>query len=137
MSSFKDPRDVNYIATVNESLKTDHTSDYTMLGSILERRGIDIDHITQAVSRFGVAIPSWGVGTGGTRFARFPGPGEPRNIFEKLEDCAVIHRLTGTTPTVSLHLPWDYTDDIDGLRERGVSLGLGFDAVNSDRKSVV
>jgi L-rhamnose isomerase / sugar isomerase len=132
MSSFKDPRDANTIASANESLKTHHASDYAMLGSMLERRGIDIDRITQAVSRFGVAIPSWGVGTGGTRFARFPGTGEPRNVFEKLEDCAVIHRLTGATPTVSLHFPWDYTDDIEGLRERGTSLGLGFDAVNSN-----
>jgi L-rhamnose isomerase / sugar isomerase len=132
MSSFKDPRDASTIASANESLKTHQASDYAMLGSMLERRGIDIDRITQAVSRFGVAIPSWGVGTGGTRFARFPGAGEPRNVFEKLEDCAVIHRLTGATPTVSLHFPWDYTDDIDGLRERGTSLGLGFDAVNSN-----
>jgi L-rhamnose isomerase / sugar isomerase len=52
------------------------------------------------VGRFAVAIPSWGVGTGGTRFARFPGPGEPTNVFEKLEDCAVIHALCGATPTV-------------------------------------
>jgi L-rhamnose isomerase / sugar isomerase len=132
MSSFKDPRDASTIASANESLKTHQASDYAMLGSMLERRGIDIDRITQAVSRFGVAIPSWGVGTGGTRFARFPGAGEPRNVFEKLEDCAVIHRLTGATPTVSLHFPWDYTDDIEGLRERGTSLGLGFDAVNSN-----
>ena len=96
---------------------------------MLERRGIDIDGITNAVSRFGVAIPSWGVGTGGTRFARFPGVGEPRNIFEKLEDCAVIHRLTGATPTVSLHLPWDYTDDIQGLRDRGTGRGRGVGGV--------
>jgi L-rhamnose isomerase/sugar isomerase len=54
-----------------------------------------------------VAIPSWGVGTGGTRFARFAGPGEPRNIFDKLEDCAVIQQLACMTPTVSLHIPWD------------------------------
>ncbi len=132
MSSFKDPRDASTIASANESLKTHQASDYAMLGSMLERRGIDIDRITQAVSRFGVAIPSWGVGTGGTRFARFPGAGEPRNVFEKLEDCAVIHRLTGATPTVSLHFPWDYTDDIEGLRDRGTNLGLGFDAVNSN-----
>ena len=79
-----------------------------------------------------MAIPSWGVGTGGTRFGRFPGLGEPRNVFEKLEDCAVIHKLTGATPTVSLHLPWDRTDDYKGLREHGAALGLGFDAMNSN-----
>jgi L-rhamnose isomerase/sugar isomerase len=58
--------------------------------------------------------------------------GEPRNVFEKLEDCAVIHKLTGATPTVSLHLPWDRTDDYKGLREHGAALGLGFDAMNSN-----
>ena len=57
------------------------------------------DDITRKVAGFKVAIPSWGVGTGGTRFGRFPGIGEPRNVFEKLEDCAVIHRLTGASCT--------------------------------------
>ena len=76
----------------------------------LERRGIDIDAIKAKVAAFAVAVPSWGVGTGGTRFARFPGPGEPRDIFDKLEDCAVIHQLTRATPRVSLHIPWDKAD---------------------------
>jgi L-rhamnose isomerase/sugar isomerase len=72
------------------------------------------------------------VGTGGTRFARFPGPGEPRNVFEKMEDCAVIHQLTAATPTVSLHFPWDKTSDPAALRELAQGYGLGFDAVNSN-----
>ena len=50
------------------------------------------------MAKFAVAVPSWGVGTGGTRFARFPGPGEPRDIFDKLDDCAVINQLTQATP---------------------------------------
>jgi L-rhamnose isomerase/sugar isomerase len=72
------------------------------------------------------------VGTGGTRFARFPGVGEPRNVLEKLDDCAVIHGLTRATPAVSLHLPWDRSDDYRALKERAASLGLAFDAVNSN-----
>src|SRR3990170_5073837 len=131
-STFTDPRDRTYIADDNALLQRDLAADYSALGTMLNRRGVDVDAITAAVANFGVAIPSWGVGTGGTRFARFPGRGEPRNVFEKLEDCAVIHSLTGATPTVSLHLPWDHTDDMEGLRERGLSLGLGFDAVNSN-----
>jgi L-rhamnose isomerase / sugar isomerase len=107
-------------------------ADYGALAVHLQRRGIDIEAITSAVQRFGVAIPSWGVGTGGTRFARFPGVGEPRNVFEKLEDCSVIHALSGATPTVSLHLPWDKTTDYPGLRQYARTLGLGFDAVNSN-----
>src|SRR5689334_20224494 len=97
------------IMSANKSLATDLTADYQNLGKQLERRGIDIDKITASVAKFEVAIPSWGVGTGGTRFARFPGLGEPRDVFDKLDDCAVIQALTKATPRVSLHLPWDQT----------------------------
>lgn len=106
--------------------------DYGALGRQLARRGIDIEAITQAVMGFGVAIPTWGVGTGGTRFARFPGPGEPRGIEDKLADCAVIQQLTRLTPTVSPHFPWDKVADPNALKERADALGLGFDAVNSN-----
>ena len=73
--------------------------DYESLGERLARRGVEIDRVKEKAAAFGVAVPSWGVGTGGTRFARFPGAGEPRGVFDKLDDCAVIHRLTGATPT--------------------------------------
>jgi L-rhamnose isomerase / sugar isomerase len=106
--------------------------DYASLGNRLARRGVDIDAVKTKVAAYGVAVPSWGVGTGGTRFARFPGPGEPRHIFDKLEDCAVIHQLTRATPTVSLHIPWDKTKDPKELTQKAKSLGLGFDAMNSN-----
>jgi L-rhamnose isomerase/sugar isomerase len=105
--------------------------DYEALGEQLDRRGIAIDAIRDRAAAFGVAIPSWGVGTGGTRFARFPGTGEPRDIFDKLEDCAVIHQLTRATPTVSLHIPWDKADPAR-LTETAARFGLGFDAMNSN-----
>ena len=75
------------------------TQDYKSLGERLARRGVDIDAVKAKVAAYGVAVPSWGVGTGGTRFARFPGKGEPRNIFDKIEDCSVIQQLTRATPT--------------------------------------
>lgn len=125
-------RDANFIADCNAALRADLDSDYRALGASLGRRKIDIDKITSAVAAFGVAIPSWGVGTGGTRFARFPGPGEPRNVFEKLEDCGVIHALSGATPSVSLHIPWDKCDDYTALKQQADSLGLRFDAMNSN-----
>lgn len=106
--------------------------DYEHLGVVLARRGIDIEAIKAKVAGFGVAVPSWGVGTGGTRFARFPGPGEPRHVFDKMADCGVIHQLTQATPTVSLHIPWDRVSDISALKETGDALGLGFDAMNSN-----
>ena len=106
--------------------------DYHALGRTLARRGVDIENITQAVGAFAVAVPTWGVGTGGTRFARFPGGGEPRGIHDKLDDCAVIQQLTRATPTVSPHFPWDKVSDYRQLAEHARALGLGFDAVNSN-----
>ncbi len=116
----------------NQSLKPLLQTDYDALGSKLARRGIDIDAVCNKVQSYGVAVPSWGVGTGGTRFARFPGPGEPRHVFDKMEDCAVIHQLSNATPRVSLHIPWDKVDDPVELKQRGDALGLGFDAMNSN-----
>jgi len=120
------------IAEKNAAYSSTLESEYEGLENELARRNIDIEEITRAVAKFVVAIPSWGVGTGGTRFARFPGIGEPRNVFEKLEDCAVIQTLTAATPTVSLHLPWDKADDYKELRETANALGLRFDSVNSN-----
>ncbi len=119
------------IHSENEALKANATTDYEALGERLSRRGVDIQAITDKVAAFGVAVPSWGVGTGGTRFARFPGMGEPRDIFDKLDDCGVINRLTGATPSVSLHIPWDIAS-ADDLRAKAQQHGLRFDAMNSN-----
>ncbi|WP_421839216.1 L-rhamnose catabolism isomerase [Novosphingobium sp.] len=106
--------------------------DYAALGRKLARTGIEIDAIKAKVAAFSVAVPSWGAGRGGTRFAKFPIPGEPTNIHEKLEDCAVIQQLGRSTPRVSPHFPWDKVSDYKALREEAAALGLGFDAVNSN-----
>ncbi|MBZ9862885.1 L-rhamnose catabolism isomerase [Mesorhizobium sp. CA12] len=115
----------------NAARRADLERDYAALGERLDRRGIAIDAIRDKVEKFGVAIPSWGVGTGGTRFARFPGAGEPRDIFDKIEDCAVTSQLTQATPTVSLHIPWDKADP-NRLKQAASRFGLGFDAMNSN-----
>jgi len=109
-----------------------HERDYDALAERLARRGQHPETVVEAVLRFAVAVPSWALGTGGTRFGRFPGPGEPRTLAEKLEDAAVVHRLTGGAPRVSLHLPWDEPPDPAALRQQAAELGLGFDAVNSN-----
>ncbi len=106
-------------------------ADFDALGEHLDRRGISIDAIRAKVAAYGVAVPSWGVGTGGTRFARFPGGGEPRHIFDKLDDCGVIQQLTRATPSVSLHIPWDKAPAAD-LLAKAEEVGLGFDAMNSN-----
>ena len=86
------------IEQTNAKAQAKLQADYDGLGAHLDRRGIDIAAIKNKVAQYGVAVPSWGVGSGGTRFARFPGPGEPRDIFDKLDDCGVIQQLTGATP---------------------------------------
>ncbi len=124
--------DAGQVDQHNASQRAALQADYDALGGMLSRRGVDIEALTAKAQTFSVAVPSWGVGTGGTRFARFPGRGEPRDVTEKLEDCAVIHQLTRATPTVSLHFPWDRPADPQALRQQADALGLGFDAVNSN-----
>ena len=120
------------IGAANAKLEAALTDDYAALGRQLERRGIAIEEMTKRAMDFAVAVPTWGVGTGGTRFARFPGPGEPRNIHDKLEDCGVIQQLARATPNVSPHFPWDKVSDYNALRQEAASHNLGFDAVNSN-----
>lgn len=120
------------IGAENARLGAALDEDYHALGRQLERRGVSIEALTERAMAFSVAVPTWGVGTGGTRFARFPGPGEPRHIHDKLEDCGVINQLTRVTPNVSPHFPWDKVKDYNALRQEAASHDLGFDAVNSN-----
>ena len=124
--------DSGVIAEHNAKIEANVQADYEALGGMLSRRGIDIEQLTTLAQGFAVAVPSWGAGTGGTRFARFPGRGEPRNVFEKMDDCAVINQFTRATPGVSLHFPWDKPADAKELKEKADALGLYFDAVNSN-----
>ena len=128
----KGPIDGDLIAEQNRRQEKALTADYENLGEQLARRKVDIEKVTRAVAAFAVALPSWGVGTGGTRFARYPGQGEPRDIFDKLGDCAVVNQLTRATPAVSLHIPWDKVRDLRGLKQKADKLGLAFDAMNSN-----
>jgi L-rhamnose isomerase/sugar isomerase len=52
-----------------------------------------INGILQKLKDFQVAIPSWALGTGGTRFGRFSGGGEPRSLEEKIEDVGLLHAV--------------------------------------------
>lgn len=124
--------DKQWLADFNKKQLPELESDYAYLSEKLARRDVDINAITDAAARFQVAVPTWGVGTGGTRFARFPNAGEPRNIFEKLNDCAVIQQMVRCTPKVSPHFPWDKVADVTELKGHADSLGLGFDSVNSN-----
>ena len=122
----------DFISDQNSSKKAWLTEDLDYLAKKLARRGVDIENLIGRAEEFKVAMPSWGVGTGGTRFARFPQDGEPRGIFEKLEDCAAVNDLVRSTPTVSLHIPWDKPDDSAALVSAAKDHGLRFDAMNSN-----
>ena len=124
--------DPDAIRTANQTHAEPHRRDLEALAEQLHRRGIDVDSILERLQTFDVAVPSWALGTGGTRFGRFPIGGEPRDVYEKMDDIAVIQRLTQTTPRVSLHIPWDEPDDPRALKAHAAELGLGFDAVNSN-----
>jgi len=124
--------DEELIARHNATRLAALQDDYGALSRTLERRGIAIDAIKGKAARLELALPSWGTGIGGTRFARFPVLGEPTCFDEKLEDCAVIQQLCRITPRVSPHFPWDKISDPRATRERAQQLGLGFDAVNSN-----
>ena len=119
------------VAESNHARAATLKKQFDFLGEDLSRRGVEVNDIMKKVAAFGVAVPSWGVGTGGTRFARFPGGGEPRDVFDKIEDCGVIQQLTRATPTVSLHIPWDKADP-KRLKQSASRFGLGFDAMNSN-----
>ena len=77
-----------------------------------------------------IETPSWGYGDSGTRFGVFPQPGRPRDVFERVDDAAEVHRLTGTAGAVALHFPWDAVDDYGALREHIEARGLRVGAVN-------
>src|SRR4051812_28004902 len=117
------PLSVDQIQSHNAACRDAIEEDYAALGRSLKRRGIDVDAIKRLVADFSVALPSWGSGRGGTRFAKFPIPGEPTTVHEKLEDCAVVQQLCRITPRVSPHFPWDFVDNYDALREEAADRG--------------
>jgi L-rhamnose isomerase/sugar isomerase len=92
----------------------------------------ELDTVISKLKAFNIAIPSWALGTGGTRFGRFSGGGEPRSLEEKLEDVGVIHALNRSSNSISLHIPWDIPDNAQAIKALATQLGLHFDAVNSN-----
>ncbi|HET9798826.1 MAG TPA: hypothetical protein VFP90_12575, partial [Gemmatimonadaceae bacterium] len=109
-----------------------HEREFAELAGRLERGGRSADELVVAVQRFEVALPTWAFATGGTRFGRFPGTGEPRTLREKMEDAALVNRLTAAAPRISLHIPWDESRDIGQVLDDARRLALGFDAMNSN-----
>ncbi|GAB3882426.1 TIM barrel protein [Spirosoma agri] len=81
---------------------------------------------------FQIAIPSWALGTGGTRFGRFAGGGEPRSLEEKLADIGLLHALNQSSGAISLHIPWDIPSDPEAIKQLATQYSIRFDAMNSN-----
>jgi L-rhamnose isomerase/sugar isomerase len=88
--------------------------------------------ILTLLEAFQVAIPSWALGAGGTRFGRFGLGGEPRNLEEKIADVGLLHALNRSSGSISLHIPWDIPEDTERIKALAARYGLGFDAMNSN-----
>jgi L-rhamnose isomerase / sugar isomerase len=103
---------------------------YGHLTEILAARGVDVEAVENRLRSQRIETPSWGYGNSGTRFKVFPQPGVPRDPFEKFEDAAQVHHLTGVCPSVAIHIPWDAVEDYGELKDHAASLGLRIGAVN-------
>jgi L-rhamnose isomerase/sugar isomerase len=116
----------------NANFSSPHQKKLEYISGQLDQSGINPEGIIQKISDFQVAIPSWALGTGGTRFGRFPSGGEPRNLEEKIEDVGLLHALNKSSGAISLHIPWDIPEDYMEISSMAESFGLKFDAVNSN-----
>ncbi|CAN5219690.1 L-rhamnose catabolism isomerase [soil metagenome] len=112
----------------NEAALKDHQRKFDFIASEVN----DTETILQKLVDFQVAIPSWALGTGGTRFGRFPGGGEPRNLEEKIEDIGLLHALNNSSGAISLHIPWDIPENAGHIKALAAQNGLKFDAMNSN-----
>ncbi|MDQ0106285.1 L-rhamnose isomerase/sugar isomerase [Chitinophaga terrae (ex Kim and Jung 2007)] len=116
------------IAEHNDSLAPSLKRAYEFLAGEIN----DAESIIRKLTDFQVAIPSWALGTGGTRFGRFPGGGEPRNLEEKIEDIGLLHQLNQSSGAISLHIPWDIPSNPSHIKALAAQHGLRFDAMNSN-----
>ena len=117
-----------HILENNRSLLADHKRKFDAVAADIP----GINAIMDKLMAFQVAIPSWALGTGGTRFGRFPGGGEPRSLEEKIDDIGLLHALSRSCGAVSLHIPWDIPRDSKTVAALAASHGISFDAVNSN-----
>ena len=116
------------IEEFNQSLLKEHRRKFEFMAAGISH----VDKLVQQLADFQVAIPSWALGTGGTRFGRFSGGGEPRNLEEKIEDIGLLHALNRSSGAISLHIPWDIPKDAKAIKALAAQHGIRFDAMNSN-----
>jgi L-rhamnose isomerase / sugar isomerase len=119
------------IATHND-LQNNHKFVFEHNAALLENRNVNVNAIIEKLQQIKVAVPSWALGTGGTRFGRFAIGGEPANLQQKINDVALLKQLCGLTNSISLHIPWDIPENHSEINEQLVANGLTIDSVNSN-----
>lgn len=124
--------DQNHISASNGLVIDNHRREFEFLVERLNDAGHDISEVMDILSRLQIAIPSWALGSGGTRFGRFPIGGQPRTLEEKMADIGLIHQLTCMAGRISLHIPWDIPDDVHQIKNKAKEYNLVFDAMNSN-----
>ena len=124
--------DKQHLEDQNKKGLDDHKKQFDFLSESLTGRNADVQKVIGKLADFQVAIPSWALGAGGTRFGRFGFAGEPSSLEQKIEDIGVIHALTQTAGAVSLHIPWDIPSDYDAVKALARANDIVFDAVNSN-----
>jgi L-rhamnose isomerase/sugar isomerase len=112
----------------NETLIKEHQRNFQFVSANIG----NTEDILKKLIDFQVAIPSWALGSGGTRFGRFGGGGEPGSLEEKIEDVGLLHSLNRSSGAISLHIPWDIPDNYSSIRSLAAESGIRFDAVNSN-----
>ncbi len=116
----------------HNAAQTQHNTAFENTATLLSYKNIDVKQLINQIQTLQIAIPSWALGTGGTRFGRFSIGGEPRNLEEKIEDVSLIKQLSGATDSISLHIPWDIPKDITATTQLLQSHALTIDSVNSN-----
>jgi len=89
-------------------------------------------HVAARLEEQAIELPSWAFGNSGTRFKVFTQPGGPRNPFEKISDAAQVHKHTGLSPAVALHIPWDKVEDYSALKAHAAAEGVALGTINSN-----
>jgi L-rhamnose isomerase / sugar isomerase len=85
------------------------------------------------VDGFEIEVPSWGFANTGTRFGKFLQPGAATTLEEKFADAAELHRLTGVTPRLALHVLWDLPGgiaDVDKVKRLAAAGGVRAGSIN-------
>jgi L-rhamnose isomerase/sugar isomerase len=118
----------NRIEEYNQSLLKEHKRRFDFIAADIN----NVDDIIQKLKAFQIAIPSWALGSGGTRFGRFSIGGEPRNLEEKIEDIGLLHALNKNSGAISLHIPWDIPSDANHIKNIAAQFDIKFDAMNSN-----